>query len=126
MRNRTFPADYFKELCRLRGVELRPDMRLPRYFGKLTNNLIYRRMAPGLLRKLKERRDERGSAHDKLCWWLSDDTGRPELLFHIGKVTSYMEMHDDYDTFEKVLSRRLPIYPETPGLFDDPKDWEPR
>src|SRR5581483_9802031 len=26
---RTFPADYFKHLCRLRGVELRSDMRLP-------------------------------------------------------------------------------------------------
>jgi len=57
---RTFPADYFKHLCRLRGVDLRPDMKLPQYFGHLTNNLIYRRIAPGLLHKLKERREERG------------------------------------------------------------------
>jgi P63C domain len=39
-------------------VELRPDMKLPQYFGKLTNNLVYRRLAPGLLRRLKERREE--------------------------------------------------------------------
>ena len=48
---RTFPADYFKELCRLRGVVFRPDMRLPQYFGHLTNDLVYRRMAPRLLIK---------------------------------------------------------------------------
>jgi hypothetical protein len=56
---RTFPADYFKHLCRLRHVELRPDTKLPQYFGHLTNSLIYRRLAPGLLKKLKERREER-------------------------------------------------------------------
>ena len=43
----TFPAEYFKQLCRLRNVELRSDMKLPQYFGKLTNNLVYRRIAPG-------------------------------------------------------------------------------
>jgi hypothetical protein len=57
---RTFPADYFKHLCRLRGVPLRKDMKLPRYFAVLTNNLIYKRLAPGILRKLKQRKSERG------------------------------------------------------------------
>jgi putative intracellular protease/amidase len=44
------PGDYFKHLCRLIGVELRPDMKLPQYFGHLTNDLIWKRIAPGLLR----------------------------------------------------------------------------
>lgn len=123
---RTFPTDYFKHLCRLRNIELRPDMRLPQYFGQLTNNLIYRRIAPGLLKKLKERRAERGSSNNKIHQWLSLDAGVPELLVHIGKVVGYMERHTDYAAFEKELDRFCPIYPETPGLFDDPKDWEPR
>jgi hypothetical protein len=63
---RTFPADYFKHLCRLRHVELRPDTKLPQYFGHLTNNLIYRCLAPRLLKKLQERREERGSKSNKL------------------------------------------------------------
>ena len=50
---RTFPGDYFKHLCRLKGVPLRADMKLPQYFGHLTNDLIWRRIAPGLLRALK-------------------------------------------------------------------------
>lgn len=123
---RTFPADYFKHLCRLRGVELRPDMRLPQYFGVLTNNLVYRRIAPGLVTRLKERRAERGSASDKLTQWLSSEVGVPELLIHLGTVIAVMKQHNDYDEFERALEKVAPIYPERPGLFDDPKDWEPR
>ena len=40
-----FPHDYLKHLCRLKGVVLRPDMRLPQYFGILTGDLIYKRIA---------------------------------------------------------------------------------
>ncbi|MGY8905165.1 MAG: P63C domain-containing protein [Burkholderiales bacterium] len=122
---RTFPSDYFKHLCRLRGVELRPDMRLPQYFGKLTNNIVYRRLAPGLLARLKERRNEKGRAGDKLHSWLSLDFGFPEVLVHLGLVVAVMKQNTDYEVFERELEKIAPTYPEVPGLFDDPKDWEP-
>ena len=121
---RTFPAEYFKHLCRLRNVELRADMKLPQYFGKLTNNLIYRRLAPGLLKKLKERREERGHKSDKLHSWLSEDVGFRGVLIHLGIVIGIMKLHTNYEAFERQLDQAAPIYPETPGLFDDPKDWE--
>lgn len=121
---KTFPADYFKHLCRLRGVELRPDMRLPQYFGTLTNNLVYRRIAPGLLKRLKERRSERGTPRNKLNQWLSLEVGVPELLLHLGTVIAVMKQHTDYEKFERALEQVAPIYPEVPGLFDDPKQWE--
>ena len=121
---RTFPADYFKHLCQLRGVELRPDMKLPQYFGVLTNNLVYRRLAPGLLKRLKERRSERGSPANKLHSWLSADVGFPEVLVHLGTVVGLMKLHTKYEDFERQLDTIAPIYPEVPGLFDDPKDWE--
>jgi len=121
---RTFPSDYFKHLCRLRGVVLRRDMRLPQYFGTLTNNLVYRRIAPGLLRKLKERRSERGKAGNKLHSWLSEDHGIPEALIHLGTVVALLKIHTDYEAFEKQLDDIAPIYPEVPGLFDNPDDWK--
>lgn len=125
---RTFPGEYFKHLCRLKGVQLRPDMRLPQYFGHITNDLIYRRIAPGLLKGLKERREERGRPSNKLFQWTSDDLGRPELLMHLGTVIGLMKLHKDgdYDEFHKQLDKVAPVYPETPGLFDDPKDWDER
>ena len=120
---RTFPADYFKHLCRLRGIELRPDMKLPQYFGTITNNLVYRRMAPGLVTKLKERRVGLGRPNEKLHSGLSLDFGIPEVLVHLGTVVGVMKLNTDYKAFEKQLDEIAPIYPETPGLFDDPEDW---
>lgn len=122
---RTFPADYFKHLCRLRGVEFRPDMKLPQYFGHLTNNLVYRRIAPGLLSRLKERRAERGKRSEKQHQWLSLDVGVPELLLHLGTVTAIMKQHNTYEEFERSLDLIAPIYPDYPGLFDNPEDWDP-
>lgn len=123
---RTFPASYFKELCRLRGVQLKPDMRLPQYFGHLTNNLVFRRLAPGLLKRLKERKIERGNKSDKLHSWLSQDLGFPEVLVHLGTVVGLMKLHTSYTAFEKQLDQVAPIYPDSPGLFDDPNDWKER
>jgi hypothetical protein len=120
----TFPSDYFKHLCRLRGVEVRQDMKLPQYFGILTNNLIYRRIAPGLLKKLKERKLERGNPSNKLHSWLSEDVGFRAVLVHLGMVVGLMKINTDYKTFEHQLDEIAPIYPEEPGLFDNPKDWE--
>lgn len=120
---RSFPGDYFKHLCRLKGVTLRPDMRLPQYFGHLTNDLVWKRIAPGLLKALKERKSERGSKSDKLHWWTSEDLGRPELLLHLGTVVGLMKIHADYDAFHAQLDKIAPVFPEDPGLFDDPKDW---
>jgi hypothetical protein len=121
---RTFPGDYFKHLCRLKNVPLRPDMKLPQYFGHLTNDLIWRRIAPGLLRALKERRSERGSPSNKLHSWTSEELGKPELLLHLGTVVGLMKIHDDYDKFYAQLNKIAPIYPDNPTLFDDPQDWE--
>jgi len=123
---RTFPSDYFKELCRLQGVDVRSDMRLPQYFGTLTNNLVYRRIAPGLLRRLKDRRAESGKASNKLHSWLSEDVGLREVLVHLGTVVGLMKIHTDYDEFVGQLDRVAPIYPDAPGLFDDPADWDER
>jgi hypothetical protein len=77
-----------------------------------------------LLRKLKERRDERGSKSNKLHSWLSEDVGLRGVLVHLGTVVGFMKLHTDYEKFERQLDLVAPIYPETPSLFDNPKDWE--
>lgn len=121
---KTFPADYFKELCRLRGVDLRPDMKLPQYFGHLTNNLVYRRIAPGLLSKLKEFREEEGKGKEKLHQGLSEDIGLRALLVHLGLVIGVMKSNDSYDEAVKQLDVIASVYPKEPSLFHDPADWE--
>ena len=79
-------------------------MKLPQYFGRLTNNLVYRRIAPGLLKKLKERRLELGRPNEKLHSGLSLDIGIPEVLLHLGTVVGLMKLHTTYEKFEKQLN----------------------
>jgi hypothetical protein len=50
----TFPADYYEELFRLRGLEYPTTaVKRPQYFGVLTNDIVYKRLAPGVLDELK-------------------------------------------------------------------------
>jgi hypothetical protein len=99
-------------------------MRLPQYFGCLTNNLVYRRIAPGLLKKLKDRRSERGSPNNKLHSWLSTDIGVPDVLVHLGTVIGLMKVNANYAEFEQQLNAVAPVYPADPGLFDNPDEWD--
>src|SRR4029079_7676144 len=106
-----FPHDYLKHLCRLKGVELRADMKLPQYFGHLTNDLVYKRIAPGLVRALKDRRAERGKPYNKLYQWTSEDMGYPALMLHLGTVVGLMKVHTDYERFKAQLDAIAPVYP---------------
>ena len=121
---KTFPADYFKELCRLKGVVFRSDMKLPQYFGHLTNDIVYKRLAPAVLRELQERnpRSESGRRHHRHHQWLSIDIGHPKLLEHLGLVIGVMKLSDDFNDFKKKLNRIAPIYKEAPlfaSIADD-------
>src|SRR5262249_22520422 len=47
---RTFPTDFYQEMFRLRGVKFPTETpQKPRYFGLLTNDIVYDRLAPGVL-----------------------------------------------------------------------------
>ena len=121
---KTFPDGYFKELCRLKGVQFRSDMKLPQYFGHLTKDIIYKRLAPAVLRELEERnpRTASGKRANKHHQWLSCDVGHPKLLEHLGLVVGVMKLSDDFQDFKKKLDRVAPVYRDAPlfkGVADD-------
>lgn len=108
---RTFPAEFYQELCRLRNVAYPPpNMKLPAYFGHLTNNIVYDRLAPGVKDELKRvtPRDAKGKHKQKLFQRLTDDVGNPKLREHLASVVTLMKISDSYDGFEALLNRALP------------------
>lgn len=113
---RTFPASYFKELCRLRNVPFRPDMKLPQYFGHLTNDIVYRRLHPRVLQELQERTGRTGTGNrpNKLHQWLSEDAGHPKLLQHLGMVIGLMRISKTYAEFQKYLDVAGPVPSDLP------------
>ena len=51
----TLPDEFYAELFRLRGLDFPEEsVKRPQYFGHLTNDIIYRRLAPEILERLKE------------------------------------------------------------------------
>jgi hypothetical protein len=100
---RTFPVDYYRELFRLRGLPFPSDtVRRPQYFGVLTNDIVYKRIAPGVLDELKRvtpRDEETGRYKHRFFQRLTANTGYPKLREHLGAVVAVMKLSRDYDDF---------------------------
>jgi hypothetical protein len=122
----TFPIDYYKELFRLRGWKF-PDLpkdqqKRPILVGKITNDVVYDRLAPGVRQELVRLtpRDEKGRLKHRLFQRLTEDVGHPKLREHLASVTTLMKASDTWDQFKHMLERSLPRYGDTPYLpFED-------
>lgn len=116
---RTFPDDFYKEMFRLRGLTYdEATVQRPQYFGVLTNDIVYKRLAPGVLDELKraQRVGSTGKPKDKLFQRLTQNAGYPKLREHLGSVVTLMKMSDNWDTFKYNLDRIHPKFNETMPL----------
>jgi len=118
----TFPPDFYREMFRLRGLDYpTSSLKRPQYFGVLTNNLIYRRIAPGVLNELKRvtPRNESGRLKHKYFQRLTSNIGYPKLREHLGSVVTIMKLSSGWHDFMKKLEQIHPPYNETlPLPFD--------
>lgn len=120
---KTFPADYYEQLFRLRGLSYPPQVSnfRPQYFGKLTNDIVYERIAPGLLEELKKqaKKDEK-KAH--LHRRLTHEIGHPKLREHLASVIMAMKLSTDYADFISKLNQFYPRFGDTYQLELDDVD----
>ena len=119
----TFPAIFYEQLFRLRGLDFpRETVKRPQYFGHLTNDIIYDRLAPGLKDELRNSTPKLPSGKRKhhMHRKLTPDMGHPKLREHLASVTTIMRLSDTYDDFKKNLDKIHPRYGETiPMDFGD-------
>ncbi len=112
----TFPDDFYSELFRLRGLEYpRATVKRPQYFGHLTNDIVYKRLAPGVLAELKNvtPRDEQGRRKHKYFQRLTTNIGYPKLREHLGSVVTLMKLSNDWRDFMSKLDRIHPRVGDT-------------
>ena len=122
--------DYYRELFRLRGLEFPADtVNKPQYFGHITNNVVYKRLAPGVLQELKKttpRAPRSGRHSHQLHRRLTADIGHPKLREYMASLITVMKLSTDYEDFRVKLDRIHPPYNETTflnfGAFDDASD----
>jgi P63C domain len=83
----------------------------PRYFGVLTNDSVYDRLAPGVLDELKKAnpKDETtGRRKHKNFQWLTNNIGYPKLREHLGAVIATMKLSSDWYDFKTKLGKNYP------------------
>lgn len=99
---KTFPDEFYVYLARLRGEKVDDITKhRPLYYGTLTKNIVYERLAPGVLAELevKNPRSESGRRKAKHHQWLTREIGHPKLKEHITKVVTVMQLAKDYESF---------------------------
>jgi hypothetical protein len=122
---RTFPPDFYQEMFRLRGLDFPKDsVKRPQYFGLLTNDMVYKRLAPGVLEELRRvtPKSESGRRKHRYFQKLTSNIGYPKLREHLGSVVTIMKLSDTWDDFVENLDRLHPRYGETmllPFNYDD-------
>lgn len=99
---KTFPADYYEQLFRLYDLPYPPvgnKSWRPAFFGHITNDVVYSRLAPDLLPELKKAATK-AEKKAKLHQWLTQDIGHPKLREHLASVVSILKLSRTPDDFK--------------------------
>jgi hypothetical protein len=107
---KTFPDSYYRQIFRLRGWKYHPEnLSKPQVLGHITNDIVYSRLAPGVLSALRLKNPiidgRRARKHHQ---WLTRDHGHPELKRHIDNLIFLMEGSTSWRTFHSSLKRARP------------------
>ncbi len=121
---KTFPDEFYKELFRLKNMPYPPQSggKKPQYVGHWTNEIVYKRLAPGVLKELRKKNPvtETGSRKRKFFQYLTEDIGNPALREHIANVIFLMRACNKWSDFKRMLERAAPKYGDTLPLdLDD-------
>jgi hypothetical protein len=115
---KTFPADYYEQLSRLYGLPYPPvgnKSFRPAFFGTITNDVVYSRLAPELLPELKKAAS-RAERKAKLHQWLTQGFGHPKLREHLASIVSIMKLSRSPDEFKVNVNVVHPKFGDTKQL----------
>ena len=108
---KTFPMEFYKQVFRLKGWNWN-DGRMSPIVGSIVNDLVYARLAPGVLEELKKRNPvtEKGYRKHRHFQHLTSDIGHPALTRHlyelIGMARPYE--HGDWEEYYELVDRTFP------------------
>ena len=123
-----FPDEFYQEIFRLRGwVWKGMHVNRPHAVAHWTNDIVYERLAPGVLAEMKKRDppDANGQRKGKLRQWLTDEIGYPALAQHIHALMALQRSAGDGDWagFYRSVQRAFPKVGENQLIrFDNDPD----
>lgn len=106
-----FPDDFYRQMFRLKGWQF-PTVSgaRPGVVGRYTLDVVYERLAPGLVDELKTKnpKGETGQRKAKHHQWLTEDVGHPALTNHIHAVMGLMRASKTWESFKDMLDDAFP------------------
>ena len=123
---RTFPPEFYTQICRLKGWPKVLSVKRPSLIGKYTNEFVYNRLAPGVLAELQRKNpvvpDTRRRRH-RHHQWFTTEIGHPKLKQHLAGVIAVMRVAPPWNVFTWNMAKAFPKIGETSPLdFDDPNE----
>ena len=120
---KTFSYEFYEEIYRLKGWGLPTANHRPAVIGHYTNDVVYARVAPGVLDELREKNPvlPQGWRKSRHHQWFTDDFGHPKLKEHLAAVLALMRSAGTWEVFKQRLDRALPMLNATLAL---PLDFE--
>lgn len=106
-----FPDEFYKHIFRLRGWEWKEmGTQRPGAVGQYTNDIVYARLAPGILEELQAKNpiNEHGRRKARHHQWLTDDVGHPALAQHLYATIGLMRASASWQQFMTMLNMAFP------------------
>lgn len=108
---KTFPDEYFSGIFRLKNWALPklPTAR-PGAMSQVTNDIVYQRLAPGVLKELEvvNPTDGKGRRKSKHHQHLTREHGHPKLKEHLSNVVILMRVSDNWNGFKRLIDKAMP------------------
>ena len=108
---RRIPDEFFKEMFRLRGwIWKGMVVKRPSTLGRYTNDLVFERLAQGVLMELLEEtpKDTRAGEEAQKEPWVTGDIGHQALENHIYALIGLMRASANWQQFYRMLQRSFP------------------
>lgn len=116
----TYPLELYKQWFRLNGWEWKPEnaQKRPSVIGTWTKDLIYKRMAPGLLTELERRnpKNDKGYREFKHFQLLTDDIGEPRLREFFGGLLALARANTSWRKYYEMCNRAYPKFGDNLSL----------
>lgn len=106
-----FPDEFYRQIYRLKNWQYPGGGGKTPYVGRLTNQLVYEKLPPGVLEELRERnpinptKKRRQWCHHQ---FLSTDIGQPDLRDHLLQVIALLRASANWNIFKRLFARAFP------------------
>ena len=120
---KTFPFEFHRLIYKIKGWSGPDGHRRTPLIGHYTNDLVYERLAPGVLDELKRLNPVLPSGHRRSQHhrWCTPEFGHPKLKEHLASVMALMRASANWGMFMRSLARAFPTQNE-PRTLPYPED----